>query len=137
LTPDKARRAPLACKDIGDRGAFASPTTKASHRPGRIGLLRRNAQGVIMNISIMRYKGYEFRAYFQQTYPTLHDPYVTGPRRYSSIVRIDTVPSGIDSVRRYATPVVGESPTRAVDAIEQAMQYAKDIVDGKVKPLEL
>jgi hypothetical protein len=40
-------------------------------------------------------------------------------------------------LRRYSTLFGGASPTNARDAIELAMQFGKDIVDGKVQASEL
>ena len=41
-----------------------------------------------MMIPMVEYKGHELRGYAQQTFPTYHDPYASGPRRFSSIVRV-------------------------------------------------
>jgi hypothetical protein len=48
-------------------------------------------------------------------------------------VRIDTIPSSEVKARRYATLFDAGIPTSAGDAIDVAMQYGKDIVDGKVE----
>jgi hypothetical protein len=76
-------------------------------------------RSAIMTIPTIEYRGYELRAYSHQVFPLHRDPYAKGRRQFSSFVRIDTVPS------------------REVDAIELAMQYGKDIVDGKVEATEL
>lgn len=73
------------------------------------------------------------RAYAQQTLPLYRDPYASGPHRYASVVRIDTIPPGDGTARRYQTEFKGADPTTVVDALDRAMQYARDIVDGKVQ----
>ena len=90
-----------------------------------------------MTIPSIEYKGYELRAYSQQVFPLHRDPYAKGPRQFSSVVGIDTVPSGGLHVRRYSTLFSAASPIQASDAIDLAMQYGKDIVDGKVCAAEL
>ncbi|WOD14341.1 hypothetical protein [Paraburkholderia kirstenboschensis] len=52
-------------------------------------------------------------------------------------MRIDTIPFSEVKTRRYATLFDAGSPTSAGDAIEVAMQYGKDIVDGKVEATRL
>jgi hypothetical protein len=65
------------------------------------------------------------------------DPYAKGPRQFSSFVRIDTIPSDEVKARRHATLSGASSPATMDDAIGIAMQYGKDIVDGKVRATEL
>lgn len=86
-----------------------------------------------MSIPTLRYKGHWLRAYVQRTLPLIHDPYAPGPHRYASVVLIDTIPSGIGTARRYQAEFQGAYPATADDALERAMQYARDIVDGKVQ----
>jgi len=86
-----------------------------------------------MSIPTLEYKGYELRAYAQQTLPLYRDPYAPGPRQYASVVRIDTIPPGDGTARRYQTDFNGTDPTTAADALDRGMQYARDIVDGKVQ----
>ena len=86
-----------------------------------------------MSIPTFEYKGNELRAYAQQTLPLYRDPYAPGPHRYASVVRIDTIPPGDGTARRYQAEFNGDDPTTAVDALDRAMQYARDIVDGKVQ----
>ncbi|HYD60241.1 MAG TPA: hypothetical protein VEC35_07795 [Noviherbaspirillum sp.] len=86
-----------------------------------------------MPIPTIRYKGHELRAYVQRTLPLFCDPYAPGPHRYTSVVRIDTIPPGVGTVRRYQAEFQGAYPTTADEAIDRAMQYAMDIVDGKVQ----
>ncbi len=88
-----------------------------------------------MIIPTIEYRGHELRAYSHQEFPPHGDPYAKGPRQFSSVVRIDTIPAG--EVRRYSTSFSGTSPIRASDAIDLAMQYGKDIVDGKVQATQL
>lgn len=90
-----------------------------------------------MTIPTIEYRGYELRAYSHQVFPLHRDPYAKGRRHFSSFVRIDTIPSREVKARRYATLLGAESPATAGDAIELAMQYGRDIVDGKVEATEL
>ncbi|HYD95314.1 MAG TPA: hypothetical protein VEC01_08310 [Noviherbaspirillum sp.] len=87
-----------------------------------------------MSIPTLQYKGYALRAYAQRTLPLYRDPYAAGPHRYASVVRIDAIPPGEGIPRRYQAEFKGTDPTTDVDAPERAMQYARDIVDGKVQP---
>jgi hypothetical protein len=86
-----------------------------------------------MTIPTTEYRGYELRAYSHQVFPLHRDPYAKGPRQFSSVVRIDTIPSSEIEARRYATLFDAASPATAGDAIELAMQYGHDIVDGKIE----
>ncbi|WP_341315300.1 hypothetical protein WN982_08645 [Paraburkholderia sp. IMGN_8] len=78
------------------------------------------------------YKGYELRAYSHQIFPPFRDPFAKGTRRFSSIVRFANAPSGGADVRRYSTVFGAVSPSSATDALDLALQFGKDIVDGKV-----
>ncbi|WP_420473296.1 hypothetical protein [Noviherbaspirillum sp. ST9] len=86
-----------------------------------------------MSIPTLEYKGNELRAYAHQTLPPIGDPYAAGPHRFAAVVRIDTMPPGDGTARRYQTEFKGGDPATAVDALDRAMQYARDIVDGKVQ----
>ncbi|MCC8403345.1 hypothetical protein LJ655_15845 [Paraburkholderia sp. MMS20-SJTN17] len=86
-----------------------------------------------MTIPTIEYRGHELRAYSHQEFPLHRDPYATGPRQFSSVVRIDTIQPSEAKAQRYATVFDTASPTTAGDAIDLAMQYGKDIVDGKVQ----
>jgi hypothetical protein len=93
---------------------------------------------LIMTIPAIEYRGYELRAYFYQKFPSHRDlyakgPRAKGPRRFSSVVRIDTIKPGETKAKRYATLFITASPTTAADAIDLAMQYSNDIVDGNVQ----
>lgn len=90
-----------------------------------------------MTIPTIEYKGHEMRAYSHQLFPPHRDPYAKGPRQFSSFVRIETIPSGKVKARRYATLFGALGPTTMDDALDLAMQYGKDIVDGKVQATEL
>jgi hypothetical protein len=50
-------------------------------------------------------------------------------------VNIDSIPSS--GGRRYATRFSGANPATAGDAVDSALQYGKDILDGKVRAAEL
>jgi hypothetical protein len=52
-------------------------------------------------------------------------------------VRIDTTPSSEVKARRYVTLFDGVSPATVGAAIDVAMQYGTDIIDGKDKATEL
>jgi hypothetical protein len=90
-----------------------------------------------MTIPTIEYRGYELRAYAHQEFPLHRDPYAKGPRQFSSVVRIDTIQPGDAEVRRYATLFTTATPTTEGDAIDLAMQYGRDIVDGNVQASEL
>jgi hypothetical protein len=98
---------------------------------------RRSAsfQEIVMAIHTIEYRGYELRAYSQKVFPTFHDPYANGAKRFSSVVNIDSMPSR--GGRRYATRFSGTNPATSRDAVDLAVQYGKDILDGKVQAHEL
>jgi hypothetical protein len=81
-----------------------------------------------MTIPTIEYRGYELRAYSQQVFPLHRDPYAKGAKQFSSVVRIDTVPTEDLHARRYSTVFSAASPARASDAIDLAMQYGKDVI---------
>lgn len=85
----------------------------------------------------IEYEGYEMRAYSHQIFPPHRDPYAKGPKQFSSFVRIEPIPAGTDKARRYATLLGVPNPTTMDDALDLAMQYGKDIVDGKIQVTEL
>ncbi|WP_035553076.1 MULTISPECIES: hypothetical protein [Burkholderiaceae] len=90
-----------------------------------------------MTIPTTQYKGYELRAYTHQAFPPFDDPYAQGPRRFSSVVRIDANPPTDIEARRFSTVFDGVPPSNPDAAIALAMQFGKDIVDGKVQAKEL
>lgn len=60
-------------------------------------------------------------------------PMPKGARRFSSVVRIDSVvPSEFDQ-HRYGTPSSAPETTTQAQALGAAIQFGKDIVDGKTK----
>jgi hypothetical protein len=83
-----------------------------------------------MTIPTSEYKGYELRAYSQKVFPTYHNPYTNGPKQYVAVVQIDTIPSS--GGRRFSL-ISKAAPASAGNAIDLAMQYGKDIIDGKVQ----
>ncbi|MGF6604508.1 hypothetical protein P3T23_009264 [Paraburkholderia sp. GAS448] len=88
-------------------------------------------------IPTIEYKGYVLSAYSTQVFPPHRDPYAKGPRRFSSVVRIDApLSSGIEP-QRNATQYVDADPTQSVDALGLAMQFGKDIIDDKIHVKEL
>jgi hypothetical protein len=52
-------------------------------------------------------------------------------------VRIGAIQPNEATARRYAMSFATAHPTTAIDAIDLAMQYGKDIVDGKVQANKL
>lgn len=90
-----------------------------------------------MTIPTIEYRGYELRAYSHREFPLHRDPYATGLSRFSSVVRIESIQPSNVKPRRYGTVFAGPDPASATDAIDLAMQYGKDIVDGKVHANEL
>jgi hypothetical protein len=90
-----------------------------------------------MAIPVIEYKGFELRSYSHQSFPTFHDPYASGAKRFSSTVRIDTIPTREDSAERYSTVYASADPATAADALGLAMQYGKDIIDKKIHPKPL
>lgn len=86
-----------------------------------------------MTISTLQYRGHELRASSTQVFPPLGDPFAPGAKQFSSIVQIDTIPAGCALARRYRTQHDGANPLSASEALDLAMQYGRDIVDGKVQ----
>lgn len=86
-----------------------------------------------MSITTLKYKGHALRAYAQRTFPLALDPYASGSHRYESVVRIDTIPPVYGTGGRYQADFNGAAPTTAADALDLAIQYARDIIDGKVQ----
>jgi hypothetical protein len=83
------------------------------------------------------YRGHVLRAYSEKVFPTHHDPYASGRKKFSSVVLIDTIPSDGAHSRRFATPFSDNWPERSGDAIDLAIQYGKRIVDGEVQATQL
>lgn len=52
-------------------------------------------------------------------------------------MRIETVPASGAAVQRYLTAYVGDAAPPADDALELALQFGKDIVDGEVQAVPL
>jgi hypothetical protein len=90
-----------------------------------------------MTISTLQYRGHELRASSAQVFPRLGDPFATGAKQFSAIVQIDTIPASRALARRYRTPFDATNPLSASDALDLAMQYGRDIVDGKVQARSL
>lgn len=90
-----------------------------------------------MTIPTIEYRGYELRAYSHQEFPLHRDPYANGLRKFSSVVRIESIQRSNVKPRRYETVFAGTTPGNDTDAIDLAMQYGKDIVDGKVQANQL
>jgi hypothetical protein len=86
----------------------------------------------LMTIPTLQYRGHELRAYSHQTFPPFGDPYAPGAKRFAAFVRIDSTEHPAEPGRRYATPLEDAHPETFGDAIEIAMQYGRDIIDGKV-----
>jgi hypothetical protein len=56
-----------------------------------------------MSIPTIHYKGFELRGYAEQMFPTHHDPFAKGDRRFSSVVRIQSPAAQGNTTRRYET----------------------------------
>jgi hypothetical protein len=86
-----------------------------------------------MAIPIVEYRGYELRAYSQQIFPPHGDPFAKGEKRFSAIVQIDAVPADAATSKRYSPVLKGAETASPEAAIEVAMRYGRDIIDGKVQ----
>jgi hypothetical protein len=115
--------------------AFPDRLSRANHASQH----RRSAsfQEHIMTIPTMQYRGHELRAYSNQIYPLYRDPYAGGPKQFSAVVRIDTVPQSDEHGHRYTVLFDQTIPSSADDATSCALQYGKDIIDGKVRAIAL
>ncbi|WP_323123488.1 hypothetical protein [Burkholderia alba] len=87
-----------------------------------------------MTIPTLEYHGHELRAYSQKRFPPFGDPHAPGPRRFGAIVRIDAIPATSAASPRYTTIFQDGEPQTATLALDLAMQFGKDIVDGKIAP---
>jgi hypothetical protein len=90
-----------------------------------------------MTIPTATYHGHELRAYASQQFPPFDDPYAAGARRFSSVVRIDTIPFSETDTHRYSTVFDAVSPATFNEAIDLAMQFGKDIIDGRIQATAL
>jgi hypothetical protein len=86
-----------------------------------------------MTIHTIEYRGYSLRACSQQIFPPHGDPFAKGPKRFSAIVQINATPADSTTARRYSAVVKGQDPASPDDAIDIAVQFGKDIIDGKVQ----
>jgi len=95
------------------------------------------SEETVMTVPTSEYKGFVLRAYSKKIFPTYHDPYASGPKQFTSVVLIDTIPTSGKSARRYSTAFSNNYPAQSSDAIDLAMEYGKNIIDGRVqaKPL--
>ncbi|KVF79227.1 hypothetical protein WS75_05505 [Burkholderia sp. FL-7-2-10-S1-D7] len=87
-----------------------------------------------MTIPTLEYRGRELRVYSQMLFPPFGDPHAPGPKRFASIVRIATIPATSATAPRYSTIFEHGAPQTAALSLEPAMQFGKDIVDGKIAP---
>jgi hypothetical protein len=85
-----------------------------------------------MTIPTCEYKGFVLSAYSTRIFPTHHDPYARGLTKFSSIVRIDSLPPVRIKPQRYATVFMGTPPKSSRAAMDLAMQYGRNIIDGTV-----
>jgi hypothetical protein len=90
-----------------------------------------------MSIPTIEYRGYMLSAYPRREFPLHRDPYAKGQRQFSCVVSIDPMPAAAVKAGRYSTFFGTASPTNEDDAVDLAMQYGKDIIDGKVQAAEL
>jgi hypothetical protein len=85
-----------------------------------------------MTLHAIEYRGFTMRAYSQQVFPPLDDPFAKGAKRFSAIVQIDDVPPDAATSKRYSPTARDANAASAEAAIDAAMQYGRDIIDGKV-----
>ncbi|UXU89653.1 hypothetical protein [Burkholderia sp. S-53] len=85
-----------------------------------------------MTIPALEYRGRELRFYSQALFPPFGNPHAPGPKRFGSIVRIDTIPATSATAPRYSTIFEHGAPQTAALVLDLAMQFGKDIVDGKI-----
>jgi hypothetical protein len=85
-----------------------------------------------MTIPTVIYHEREMRAYAHQDYPTHHDPFAPGLRRFSSVVRIADAGDDSQHVERYLLPTGASTPSSAVAALDAVLAYGRDIIDGKI-----
>jgi hypothetical protein len=90
--------------------------------------------GISTTIPTLRYKWPEIRAYSAQEFPTYHDPFAMGARRFSAVITIESLPPAAAAHHRYAVEFGDREPSSAVDAVDRAMQFGKDILDETVSP---
>lgn len=86
-----------------------------------------------MTIPSTEYKNHILHAYAQKTFPTFHDPYASGAKQFSCVVRIDASPPTESVSQRYAVPLDGKCPATNMDALDLAFRYGEDIIDGKTR----
>jgi hypothetical protein len=84
-----------------------------------------------MTIPSTEYKNHILHAYAQKVFPTFHDPYASGAKQFSCVVRIDASPPDDSVSQRYAVPADGKFPATSMDALALAFRYGEDIIDGK------
>ncbi|SNS65156.1 hypothetical protein SAMN06265795_104287 [Noviherbaspirillum humi] len=90
-----------------------------------------------MTIPTLEYRGFLLSAYSQKLYPTHNDPYASGPRRFSAVVRIDSSRMDELAAQRYQLSSTASFPDNSDKAIDLAMEYGRDIIDGRVQALPL
>lgn len=86
-----------------------------------------------MIIPTATYKGHELH----QQFPPVGDPHAKGARHFSSVMQIDAIPPSEADARRYSTVFDTVSPATFGDAIDLAMKFGEDIVDGKLQAASL
>ncbi len=87
-----------------------------------------------MTIPTLEYRGYELRAHARKLAPPFGDLLAPGPRRFTSIVRIDTRPPTSALATRYTTLRHDDAPQTEQAALDPAIEFGKAIVDGKIAP---
>jgi hypothetical protein len=86
---------------------------------------------VIVMIPTATYNGHALRTYAHQHLPPFDDPYATGPG-IGFGVRIDTTPINEADAECYSTVFDARIPATSDAALDLAMQFGKDIIEGKV-----
>lgn len=90
-----------------------------------------------MTIPTIECRGYELRAYSHQEFP-LHrtpTPKARAGSHPSRELTLSRSPERNHAVIQRCS--AAQVPTNASDAVELAMQFGKDIVDGKIQAVEL
>ena len=90
-----------------------------------------------MTIPTTQYKNHILHAYAQRIFPNYHDPYASGAKQFSCVVRIDACPPNQSVSQRYAVPSDGMFPATSMEAFDMAFRHGEDIIDGKASGLPL
>jgi len=90
-----------------------------------------------MSVPFTEYHGYQLRAYSRPTLPLTSDTLSPAEKRFSAVVSIAACASHGNEMRRYSAPLSGAQVGTPESAADAAMQYGRDIVDGKIQAREI